>query len=242
MRLNQFLARAGAGSRREADRWIREGRVRVNGAPPEGMGPSVDPSRDRVTLDGALLRWEERFRYWAYHKPAGLLVSRVGQGGRATIFERLGAKARGLKSVGRLDLESEGLLLLTDDGVLAEALLHPRSGLRRVYRIRVHPIPGPPALRRMREGVVVEGVEVRPTRVLLEGAEEGEGSVLIEVREGKKREVRLLARAAGLHVARLTRIQFGPVRLGALRPGETRTLTGAEVRALRRDAGIGARG
>jgi 23S rRNA pseudouridine2605 synthase len=178
----------------------------------------------------------------AYHKPAGLLVSRKSQGGRPTIYDRLGPSARGLKSVGRLDLESEGLLLLTDDGVLAEALLHPRSGLTRVYRIRVRPVPSVPALRILRQGTRVEGVEIRPSRVVLEGAVGGEGSVLVEVREGKKREVRLLARAAGLHVHRLTRIQFGPIRLGTLEPGAVRVLSGTEVRALRRDAGAVSRG
>ncbi|TMQ59118.1 MAG: rRNA pseudouridine synthase [Candidatus Eisenbacteria bacterium] len=236
MRLNQFLARAGAGSRREADRWIREGRVRVNGAPPSGMGPSIDPERDRVTLDGKLLRWHDDFRYLAYHKPAGVLVSRRSQGGRPTVFELLGGVARGLHAVGRLDLHSEGLLLLTNDGVLAEALLHPRTGLTRVYRIWVVPVPGVPTMRRLREGAIVEGEEVVPSRVLLEGAERGQGKLLVEILEGKKREVRLLARAAGLHVRRLLRVQFGPIRLETLPSGRTRPLTRTEIRALERAA------
>jgi 23S rRNA pseudouridine2605 synthase len=200
------------------------------------MGPDVDPTRDRVTLDGTVLRWDETFRYLAYHKPAGVLVSRRSQGGLPTIFDRLGDLARGLHAVGRLDLESEGLLLLTNDGVLAEALLHPRSGIVRVYRLWVTPVPGVPALRLLREGATVEGVEVVPGRVLLEGAERGEGKLLIEISEGKKREVRLLARAAGLHVRRLLRVQFGPIRLEALPPGQTRPLTPGEVRALERAA------
>jgi len=206
----------------------------VNGAPPAGMGPDIDPSSDRVTLDGKALRLDETFRYLAYHKPAGLLVSRRGQGGRQTIFDFLGEAARGLHAVGRLDLDSEGLLLLTNDGVLAEALLHPRSGLPRVYRLWVVPVPGVPALRRLREGSTVEGVEVVPERVLLEGVEKGEGKLLIEISEGKKREVRLLARAAGLHVRRLLRVQFGPIRLDTLAPGKTRVLAPDEIRALQR--------
>ncbi len=242
MRLNQFLARAGAGSRREADRWIREGRVRVNGAPPAGMGPSIDPRRDRITLDGSLLRWKEEFRYVAYHKTGGMLVSRRSQGGNPTIFDRLGETARGLHAVGRLDLHSEGLLLLTDDGVLAEALLHPRTGLRRVYRLRVFPVPDASTMRRIREGVSVGGAEVRPSRLTLEGVERGEGKLLVEIREGKKREVRILARAAGLLVRRLLRIQFGPVRLGTLRPGAARSLLPGEVAALKRAAGARSRG
>jgi pseudouridine synthase len=232
VRLNQFLARAGSSSRREADRWIREGRILVNGAPPDGMGPDIDPARDRVLLDGQLLRWDETLRYLAYHKPAGALVSRRSQGGNPTIFDLLGETARGLHAVGRLDLESEGLLLLTNDGVLAEALLHPRNAIERVYRLWVRPVPAVAAMRRLREGAVVEDVEIKPQRVLLEGAEGGEGKLLIEISEGKKREVRLLARAAGLYVRRLQRIQFGPIRLENLPPGTVRPLTKAEVRAL----------
>jgi len=204
----------------------------VNGAPPAGMGPDVDPGRDRVTVDGQPLRWDETFHYLAYHKTAGSLVSRRSQGGHPTIFDLLGESARGLHAVGRLDLESEGLLLLTNDGVLAEALLHPRSGIERVYRLWVVPVPDVAALRRLREGTVVEGVDVVPGRVLLEGIEHGEGKLLIEILEGRKREVRLLARAAGLHVRRLQRIRFGPIRLDTLSPGKTRRLTSAEIRAL----------
>ena len=200
------------------------------------MGPDIDPTRDRVTLDGRTLRWDETFRYLAYHKTAGSLVSRRSQGGHPTIFDHLGETARGLHAVGRLDLESEGLLLLTNDGVLAEALLHPRTGIDRVYRLWVAPVPGVPALRRLREGTTVEGVEVTPRRVLLEGAEQGGGVLLVEIAEGKKREVRLLARAAGLHVRRLQRIRFGPVRLENLPPGKTRPLTRTEVRALQEAA------
>jgi len=206
------------------------------------MGPDVDPGRDRVTLDGNVLHWDEAFRYLAYHKPAGALVSRRSQGGRPTIFDLLGESARGLHAVGRLDLDSEGLLLLTDDGVLAEALLHPRSGIERVYRLWVVPVPGAQELRRMREGTTVEGVEVRPGRVVLEGVESGEGRLLIEISEGKKREVRLLARAAGLHVRRLQRVRFGPIRLETLAPGTTRPLTQAEIRALERAARARTRG
>jgi len=196
------------------------------------MGPDIDPGTDRVTLDGQPLRWDESFRYLAYHKTAGSLVSRRSQGGHPTVFDLLGETARGLHAVGRLDLESEGLLLLTNDGVLAEALLHPRSGIERVYRLWVVPVPDVAALRRLREGTVVEDVEVVPGKVILEGAERGEGKLLIEILEGRKREVRLLARAAGLHVRRLQRIRFGPIRLEALPPGTTRPLTKAEIGAL----------
>ncbi|MGH7681594.1 MAG: pseudouridine synthase, partial [Candidatus Eiseniibacteriota bacterium] len=170
------------------------------------------------------------------HKPAGLLVSRRSQGGRQTIFDVLGARARGLHAVGRLDMDSEGILLLTDDGTLSESLLHPRTRLVRTYRIWVRPIPTSHALRALAEGVLIEGERVEPLRVIHEGAERGEGILRVELTEGKKREVRLLARAAGLHVARLLRTQFGPIRLSTLRAGALRLLLDAEVEALRAEA------
>jgi 23S rRNA pseudouridine2605 synthase len=214
----------------------------VNGSPPLGMGPDIDPAHDRVTLDGKTLHWDDAFRYLAYHKPAGTLVSRRSQGGRPTIFALLGETARGLHAVGRLDLDSEGLLLLTDDGVLAEALLHPRSAIERVYRVWVLPPPGLPQLRRLREGATLEGVKVRPRQVVLEGIERGAGILRLSISEGKKREVRLLAHGVGLHVRRLLRIRFGPIRLETLPPGKTRPLTGSEVRALEHAARARARG
>jgi len=236
VRLNLFLARAGRGSRREADQWIREGRVAVNGRPPHGMGAPVVPGRDEVTLDGAPLRLPDAERYAAYHKPAGTLVSRRSQGGKPTIFERLGEEALGLMPVGRLDYESEGLLLLTTDGALAEALLHPRSALVRSYRVWVRPVPAADTVRLLREGAVVEGMPVRPLRVLLEGAERGRGILRLDLAEGKKREVRVLAKRAGLEVERLIRTRFGPILLGAQRRGTLRPLTGREIEALRRAA------
>ena len=236
VRLNHFLALAAGGSRREADGWIREGRVRINGAPPERIGVSVEPEKDRVTLNGSKVELPRERRYFAYHKPRGLLVSRRSQGGRRTIFDVLGASIRGLHAVGRLDVESEGLILLTDDGALSEALLHPRNALLRRYRVWVRPIPDPKMLRLLAAGTTVEGVPVKPERITHEGADRGLGVLLIDLAEGKKREVRMMARAAGLDVARLIRIQFGSVRLDPLAPGAIRPLTRTEIDALRRDA------
>ena len=236
MRLNQYVARAAGASRRDADAWIRLGRVCVNGAPPPSIGISVEPGRDVVTLDAKRIDLPAEHRYLAYHKPRGLLVSRRSQGGKGTVFDALGPRARGLHSVGRLDLESEGLLLLTDDGDLSEALLHPRTALLRRYRVWTRPIPDPPMMRRLQEGIVIEGVHVIPRDIRLDGAERGAGLLTIDLAEGKKREIRLLARAAGLSVERLLRIEFGPVMLGTLRAGAVRPLSDAEVEGLRRAA------
>jgi 23S rRNA pseudouridine2605 synthase len=233
VRLNLYLARAGKSSRREADRWIHAGRVRINGCAPSGMGDPVDPERDRVTLDGRVLSLPTAPRYFACYKPRGVLVSRVSQGGRPTLYDALPAALRGLHPVGRLDRESEGLILLTDDGTLTEALLHPRSAVPRVYEVRVRPVPDAVRMRALTKGALVEGQWVRPRRVVLAGAEGAEGILEFELLEGRKREIRVLARAAGLTVARLTRVSFGPVRLGRLTTGETRALRPDEVRALR---------
>ena len=209
----------------------------VNGRPPHGMGAGVTPGVDRVTLDGAVVTLPSEHRYAAYHKPPATLVSRRSQGGKQTIFDLLGARARGLMPVGRLDYDSEGLLLMTDDGSLAEALLHPSTAILRRYRIWVAPVPDPAAIRRLEAGATVEGVDVRPLRVVHEGVEHGLGILVVDLAEGKKREVRLLARAAKLHVHRLLRIEFGPVHLGPQRRGTLRALDPAEVAALRKAAG-----
>ena len=241
MRLNLFLARAGRSSRREADRWIRAGRGQVTGRPPSGMGDTVEPGRDRVTLDGAPLALPPAPRYLAYYKPRGFLVTRVSQGGRPTIYDALPENVRGLHPVGRLDRESEGLLLLTDDGILAEALLHPRTGLIRRYEVRVRPVPAPSSIRALRAGAEVEGAHVTPLQITLLGSEGEEGILRIDLAEGRKREIRVLARAAGLTVARLLRVGFGPLRLGSLKPGGVRPLGGVEIAALRRAASRGVR-
>lgn len=197
------------------------------------MGDAVDSGRDRVTLDGTPLVLPRAPRYVAYYKPRGVLVSRVSQGGRPTLYDALPVALRGLNPVGRLDRDSEGLLLLTDDGTLAEALLHPRSALPRRYEVRVRPVPDAAAMRTLRAGAEVEGVPVKPRRVTLQGSEGGEGVLLVELAEGRKREIRVFARAAGLRVERLVRVAFGPLRLGPLRPGATRMLGTDEVEALR---------
>ena len=236
MRLNLFLARAGGGSRREAEGWVRDGRVTVNGGPPRGFGDPIDPARDRVTLDGRLIRLPDEPRYLAYHKPAQTLVSRRSQGGKPTIYGILGDRARGLHAIGRLDYDSEGLLLLTDDGTLAEAILHPRSEFRRRYRVWVTPVPSPDHMRRFLDGTIVEGMHVAPEAAVLEGVERGLGILRVDLLEGKKREIRHLAANARLHVVRLQRVAFGPVQLGMLKRNGLRPLTSAEVAALRRAA------
>jgi pseudouridine synthase len=236
VRLNLFLARFAGGSRREADGWIRDGRVTINGVPPRGFGDPIDPERDHIALNGRRVKLPASPRWYAYHKPPGVLVSRRGQGGKPTLYDHLAGRAAGLHPVGRLDFDSEGLLLLTDDGTLAEALLHPRSAILRQYRVWVTPEPDGTQVRMVAAGAEVEGEIVVPDRVVYEGAERGRGLLRIDLREGKKREIRILAKRAGLDVRRLVRIAFGPVRLGTMRRGSLRRLEHTEIAALRRDA------
>src|SRR5262249_20678976 len=159
----------------------RNGRVHVNGQPPRGIGATVTPGTDHVTFDGKPITLPADFRYLAYYKPRGFLVSRRSQGGRKTVFEALGKRASGLHAVGRLDLDSEGLLLLTDDGALSEALLHPRTAILRRYRVWVRPAPDLEAERMLAKGTVVEGVHVAPLRVRKESASADSAVLLIDL-------------------------------------------------------------
>ncbi len=224
-------------SRRTAEDWIREGRVRVNGQV-SSLGDRADPEKDSIKVDEKRVRPSSGpHTYILLNKPKGFVTTVSDPEGRDTVLHLIpGRLRRGVKPVGRLDVQTEGLLLLTDDGDLSEALLHPRTALLRRYRIWVRPVPDPKLLRRLLEGGVVEGVRVRPKRVVHEGAARGLGVLLIDLGEGKKREVRVLAKAVGLEVVRLVRVEFGPIRLGTLGVGRTRPLTRAETDALRRDA------
>ncbi|MRR09769.1 rRNA pseudouridine synthase [bacterium] len=234
MRLNRFLSLCGAASRRGADGLIAAGRVTVDGAVVGSLGAVVDPARQRVAVDGRPLSAPRRFGYLLFHKPAGCLCSRGDPQGRPTIYELLPPDCAHLKYAGRLDADSEGLLLLTDDGALIEALTHPRAGIERTYLAWVD---GPVAerdLRPLAAGIEYDGVRYGPAGVRIM-RREPDGAALLEfsIAEGKKREVRLLCRAVGLAVTRLRRTAFGPLSLGDLAPGRTRRLTGIELSRLR---------
>jgi len=241
-RLQKALARAGLASRREADRWVAAGRVTVNGEPAT-PGTKVAPG-DRIALDGrelALGSEATGTRVLAYHKPEGEVSTRSDPQGRPTVFDRLPAPDGGRWiQVGRLDLTTSGLLLLTTDGDLANALMHPSRGVAREYRVRVRGRPDAAALQRLRHGVPLEdgpahfdSVETLPGR----GAN---AQLRVVLREGRKREVRRLLEAVGHPVSRLLRVRYGPVQLPRdLKPGHWRELSGEEVADLRRAAGVG---
>ena len=213
------LARAGLCSRREAERWIAAGRVAVNGTRIETAATTV-VAADRITVDGKPVPAPEPTRLWRYHKPAGLLTTTRDPEGRATIFERLPADLPRVMTIGRLDLNSEGLLLLTNDGALARRLELPATGWVRRYRVRVHGAPDDAALKKLERGVTLDGMAYGPIRAVIDRVTGHNAWLGVTLREGKNREVRRVLEHLGLAVNRLIRVAFGPFQLGGLAPGE----------------------
>jgi 23S rRNA pseudouridine2605 synthase len=235
VRLQKYLARAGVASRRQAEELIRAGRVRLNGAVVTEMGTKIRPGEDRVTVDRRDV--EPAPALWiALHKPRGVVSTRRDPQGRRTVYDLLPPTHRRLFHVGRLDLDSEGLLLLTNDGENAHRLLHPRYGAARVYDVEVEGRPDPETLDRLKRGVTLEDGLARAHDVRALRAPAGAGRLRLTLREGRKREVRRMLEAVGHPVVRLRRVQYGPVRLGDLPVGAWRPLATAELAALRADA------
>jgi 23S rRNA pseudouridine2605 synthase len=232
LRLNKILAQAGLASRRAADRLIAEGRVAVNGLVAREAGTLADPDADTIALDGRPIPAAEGKHYLLLHKPRGYVTSRADPGGRPVVTELVPASAR-LYPVGRLDVDVEGALLLTNDGALTHRLLHPRYGLPRVYEADVAGAVGRSDLAQWRRGVTLEDGTAVPTAVvLLRGGPEG-SRLRLTFTEGRKHEVKRYCQALGHPVMRLRRIAFGPVTLGDLPVGRWRALTPREVTALR---------
>ena len=231
MRLGKFLAHAGVASRRAAERLIAEGRVTIAGEVVTDPARDVD-ERSGVAVDGEAVAPEPR-EVHALNKPAGVVSTARDTHGRPTVVD-LVRSARRLYPVGRLDADTTGLILLTNDGELAELLTHPRHGVERLYRARVRGGPvSERALRALREGVELEDGRTAPARV----RQLEPGVVEIAIREGRKRQVRRMCEAVGHRVEKLERVAFGPLRLGDLKPGKSRRLTGAELERLRKAAG-----
>lgn len=239
-RLQKVLARAGHGSRREIEGWIRAGRVTVNGARAE-LGQRVGPC-DRIRLDGRALTLDSPSipQTLAYHKPEGELTSRRDPQGRPLVFDRLPPPHAGRWiAVGRLDINTSGLLLLTNDGHLAERLMHPRSGIEREYAVRVFGDVDGLLLERLREGVMLEDGMARFTAVEQAGGTGANTWYHVVLNEGRSREVRRLWESQGLKVSRLIRVRYGPVVLPpGLRAGSFRALTDGQQRRLYETVGL----
>jgi 23S rRNA pseudouridine2605 synthase len=217
-RIAKLLARAGLCSRRDAERWIAEGRVTVSGKVLTSPALTVT-AEDDIRVDGKPLPPPEPTRLWRYHKPAGLVTTHRDEQGRPTVFERLPEELPRVVSVGRLDLNSEGLLLLTNDGGLARLLELPSRGWLRRYRLRVHGAIDPERLDALERGITIAGVVYGPIRATLDRQQASNAWLTVSLREGKNREIRRVMEHLGLEVTRLIRIAYGPFQLGELPRG-----------------------
>ena len=217
-RIAKVMARAGLASRRQAETWIAEGRVSVNGAVISSPALNVTAA-DRISVDGEPLRARERTRLFRYHKPRGLVTTHADPEGRPTIFAAIPKDLPRLISIGRLDINTEGLLLLTNDGGLARVLELPATGWLRRYRVRALGRVLQPALDRLRAGITVAGVHYGPIEATLDREQGANVWLTVGIREGKNREVRKVLETLDLQVNRLIRVAFGPFELGALKDG-----------------------
>lgn len=239
IRLQKILSRAGITSRRKAEDLIREGRVSVNGQAVREMGTRADPRRDAIRVDGKRIGPPAKARIFAFYKPRRVVTSMSDPEGRATVAHFLPVVGERLYPVGRLDYHSEGLLLLTNDGDLADAVMRAGSGVDKTYMVKVRGIPDGAALGRFRKGMLLDGRRTRPARASLRrttGAQRGNSWVEVTLHEGRRNQIRRMFQQLGHPVQKLRRIQVGPVTLGELQPGYSRELRPLEVAALHRQA------
>jgi pseudouridine synthase len=244
-RLQKVLSQAGIASRRASEQLIADGRVTVNGRTVLEMGVKADPAVDDIRVDGRRVKGPQRHRYILLNKPAGFVTTRSDPQRRRTVLDLLRGVREYVYPVGRLDYDTEGLLLLTNDGDLAARLTHPRHGVERTYEARVAGMPDEDAIERMRRGIPLDGRRTQPATVVLlnkapatrlAGRKEPEGLLRITIREGRNRQVRRMCEAVGHPVKSLTRRRIGPLSDRQLKTGEWRDLRPEEIRALQKVA------
>lgn len=237
-RLQKYLAACGVASRRAAEELIRNGRVTINGAKVQAMGVQVDPALDQICVDGRPVTRVERHVYIALNKPIGVISAVSDNRGRQTVTDLLQGVTERVYPVGRLDYDSSGLVLLTNDGELAAHLMHPRHHVRKLYRVVVEGRPNTETLRKLALGVMLEDGPTLPAKVRISGSKHNQTELEIELREGRNRQIRRMCRAVGHDVVSLRRIQIGSLRLGSLQSGQWRLLDPDEVESLRQEAGM----
>jgi 23S rRNA pseudouridine2605 synthase len=236
LRINKALSGAGLGSRRAVEELVRAGRVAINGEVVRELGRRLDPSRDRVEVDGSRVVLDRRLRYWMLNKPLGVVSTADDPQGRPTVVEMVPEEPR-VYPVGRLDRDSEGLVLLTNDGELANHVTHPRYVVEKRYLAEVERLPAS-AVARVQQGVELEDGPARAERARVVAGSGRRRMIEVVMVEGRKREVRRMLEAVGAPVRRLVRTAIGPLRLTGLAPGEYRALRPDEVRSLYRAAGL----
>ena len=233
MRLQKYLASCGIASRRTAEKYILDGRVTVNGEIVQVLGTQVDEFSDLVQVDGTTVHPETEKHYLAYNKPIGEVTTVSDPEGRATVMDRFRDYPVRLFPVGRLDYDSEGLILLTNDGELMNQLLHPSYEIQKSYLTRVSNHVSDDEIGMLRKGVMIDGKLTAPAQVRLIRHEAFSTDLLITIHEGRNRQVRRMINAIGHQVVRLKRVRFGPIYLGDLPSGMWRKLTDEEIRKLR---------
>jgi pseudouridine synthase len=234
IRLQKILSQAGVASRRAAEKLMAEGRVSVNGKTVFELGTRADPAGDDIRVDGRRIKSAERPRYILLNKPRGYVTTRSDEKRRKTVLDLLIGVREYVYPVGRLDYDTEGLLILTNDGDLAAALTHPRHGVERTYEARVAGMPDDRAIEKLRNGIPLDGKRTLPAAVALlnAGRRDAYGLVVITIKEGRNRQVRRMLEAVGHPVDRLKRTRIGPIGDKKLPPGAWRDLTTHEVRKL----------
>lgn len=231
MRLQKFLANAGVSSRRKAEELIAAGKVKVNGKVITELGTKIDDAKDVVIVNGKQIKSAEPV-WIALHKPPGYLSTRQDPQGRPTVYDLLPENLRTLFYVGRLDMDSEGLLLMTNDGDVANRLLHPRYEVERVYEVLVRGEIKPDKIQMLLDGVELDDGIATAETVRVLGVKRNEMKMRVSLREGRKREVRRMMWAVGHKVLKLKRLSYGPIQLGRLPEGKWRKLTAEELRSL----------
>jgi 23S rRNA pseudouridine2605 synthase len=238
-RLQKILSQAGIASRRASEQLMLDGRVTVNGATVRELGTKADASRDDIRVDGRRVKIVTRHRYLLLNKPRGYVTTRADEKHRPTVIDLLRGVSEYVYPVGRLDYESEGLLLLTNDGDLAARLTHPRHGVPRVYEARVLGVPDVRDLARLSRGLVIDGrrTEAADITLLPHARDAKEATLVVTIREGRNRQVRRMCEAVGHPVTHLKRVAIGPIRDSTLKIGRWRELRPQEVERLRKAAG-----
>jgi 23S rRNA pseudouridine2605 synthase len=237
-RLQKVMARAGVASRRHSEELITAGRVSVNGEVVASLGTKVDPATDTISVDGEPIVLGHAHVYFALNKPRGFVTTMSDPQGRPTIVQFMPTEPPGLFAVGRLDMDTEGLLLVTNDGELADRLMHPRHHVTKRYRAVVGGTPTPAELQRLRDGIALDDGMTAPAQLELVGSAGKTSVVQLTIREGRKRQIRRMFGAIRHSVVSLRRLSLGPIELGDQPQGTLRPLTSAEVAALKREAGL----